>query len=85
MTVPALVCELERSETIAIFPRCPPCVSVGGVLASSRDLLLMTITPPPGGRELGRATVTSLQVRLCSGPVASGLCDQMMMMMETNP
>ena len=55
------------------------------VLASSRDLLLMTITPPPGGRELGRATVTSLQVRLCSGPVASGLCDQMMMMMETNP
>ena len=55
-----------KTETIAIFPRSPP--GVGSVLASSCDLLLMTITPPP-------ATVTSHQAMLggglCSGPVAS--------------
>ena len=57
-----------KTETIAIFPRSPPCVGVGSVLASSCDLLLMTITPPA-------ATVTSHQAMLggglCSGPVAS--------------
>ena len=57
----------DGPETIAIFPRYPP--GVGSVLASSCDLLLMTITPPPA------ATVTSHQAMLggglCSGPVAS--------------
>ena len=56
-----------KTETIAIFSRYPP--GVVSVLASSCDLLLMTITPPPA------ATVTSHQAMLggglCSGPVAS--------------